>query len=201
MRGNLLLLLAALSLLGCFDDEVGDYQLHHVTMVAASCGGGVSSDVSEQWISAMRDGPITSFQVARGAGSEALIRQAQFRRDSDGSSFGLSLSGGVEHEYEGDLLAEGTTVGESGLGSDFSVLLETDAIGCHFDFSASLYLNFDEDSFEEATGELLLEVEDTQLPLDYRCVPTSCSVDYRFGATHTSNNPGVLMTVDSLSER
>lgn len=193
MRGTPTLVLALVLTVGCYADEVGDYRLHDVFMTSGVCAAGVDPVLAEQWIGAVSQGLVDDLQIARGAGADAATRQAQFRRSSDGSDFWLS----VDDEDDGVLTASqdwvGATIGQSGLGSDFSVLLEEDAVGCVFDFSGSLVFEFADDHYGSAEGELLLRVAQTVLATDERCLLTECSVEYRFAAEHISGNPGQLI--------
>ena len=192
MRFSCLSLVSLLLLSACYTDPVGDYELHDVFMTAASCGGGTDEVRTQQWIEQMRVGGPSALQVARGAGAEALVREAQLRLGSDDSSFALSVDEASELNLIASESLEGTTVLDSGLGADFSVLLEADSVGCFFDFQASLEMSFEDDGFGEAVGVLLLSLEGASSVQENRCNLTQCSVEYRFGATHISSSRGEL---------
>jgi hypothetical protein len=191
MRLSGLFLVSFLLLSACYTDPVGDYELHDVFMTAASCGGGTDEVRTQQWIEQMRAGGPSALQVARGAGAEALVREAQLRR-SDDSSFALRVDEASELNLIASESLEGTTVLDSGLGADFSVLLEADSVGCFFDFDSSLEMSFEDDGFGEAVGVLLLSLEGASSVQENRCDLTQCSVEYRFGATHISSSRGEL---------
>lgn len=178
-------------LAGCIDSEVGTYTLSSVNTLVRTCAAGVPTDRSTTWQEAMAEEPINELRVGSADSGDAdLSSQAQFFRAEDSVFLTRiqSQGGGV---YGGETITENATVASSGLGSDFSALLEADSVGCEFDLRVDAELDFGDDSFDEADGRLTVEVFETQLS-DDRCSVQSCLVEYGFIAAHsTGNDPGI----------
>jgi len=186
----LLLVFVLASTVGCVNSEVGDYRLDDVILLAATCGAGVPLDRASAWTSAMSTDVLDDMAVTRGRGPSTAGSQAQFWRSSDGTVFFTDIEGNDDRVFSGERVALATTVQESGLGSDFSSLLEPDSIGCEFDLSVTVEFDFGEEGFGVAAGSVFVEVSETQELSDDRCPVQTCTADWSFAAAHTSGSGG-----------
>ncbi len=178
-------------LTGCINSEIGTYSLNSVNTLVATCAAGVDTDQSSAWQQVMASEPIYELRVGSPENSDAdPSPQAQFFRGDD-SVFLARIGNQGDGIYSGETITENATVAGSGLGSDFSALLESDAVGCEFDLAVTTELDFGGDDFDQAGGTVTVEVYETQLS-DNRCSVQSCLVEYGFIAAHsTGNDPGV----------
>ncbi len=180
------LLIAPLLLAGCLDSEVGYYDFESVIPLVATCAAGVDAACSAVWIDAVQDQPLDDLRIGTGD----TETQAQFFRPDD-SVFVTSITHQGDLAYSGETITENATVEGVDLGSDFSALLETNSVACEFDLRVTTAFAFREGEFEEADGNLSVEVTETQLS-DNRCSIVSCLVEYSFILSHTAGgNPGL----------
>jgi len=183
-------LFAAVLLTGCAANETGDYRLDDILLFAASCGAGVDQARATVFTDAMSNLAPDDLTVTRGGALSQSPSQAQFPR-GDGSVFFADVEGtGDDRAFSGTRFEEATTVADGHLGSDFSVLLEQDDIGCEFDLTVDVDFNFGEEGWDIATGSVIIEVSETAALTDERCDISVCGAEWRWAAVHSSGTGG-----------
>jgi hypothetical protein len=186
MRTLLRLTAAAALLTGCPANETGSYRMDDVLLVSASCAAGVDLERATVFTDAMSAAGPDDLLVTRGGVVSQAPSQAQFFR-ADGSVFFADVEETDEDRvFSGTRVAVATTVEDGFLGSDFSVLLQQDDIGCEFDLSVHIDFNFGEDGWDIATGSVIVEVAETAELSDQRCDISSCTAEWRWAARHRS---------------
>lgn len=182
-------LLASVLLTGCSTNETGDYRLDDVLLFAASCAAGVDTARATTFTDAMSNLAPDDMSVTRGGPLSQAASQAQFER-GDGSVFFADVEGNDDRVFTGSRFAEATTVEDGYLGSDFSVLLEQDDIGCEFDLTVDIDFDFGEEGWDIATGSVIVEVAGTTALSDQPCDITSCDAEWRWAAVHSGGSGG-----------
>lgn len=186
MRTRLLVALPlALLLGGCMNSEVGDYRLDDVVAFAASCSAGVAAQRGQIWTAAMVDEVLDDMHITRGGGMPGGLSEVQIDRSFDGSVFWAELEETADYAFTGERLAEGTTIDEARVGTDFSALVEADALGCLFDLGLTVELSFRDEAWGQVDGTATITVDQTAVISDNRCEIGSCMVEYRFAGAHT----------------
>ena len=175
---------------GCMNSEVGDYRLDDVVAFAATCSAGVAAQRGQVWTSAMVDEVLDDMMITRGGGVPSGESEVQIERSFDGSLFWADLEETADYTFHGETFMEGTTVGESRVGTDFSALVEADALGCLFDLGMVVDMTFREEGWRQVDGTVTISVDQTAVISDNRCEIGSCAVEYRFAGAHTSGIGG-----------
>ncbi len=185
-----LVLTSALLLAGCMNSEVGDYRLDDVVAFSATCSAGIAAQRGQVWTAAMVDEVLDDMQITRGSGVPTGEPEVQIERSFDGSLFWAELEETADYTFHAERFAEGTTVEEARVGTDFSALVEADALGCQFDLGLTVDLTFREEAWKQVDGTVIISVDQTAVISDNRCEIGSCEVEYRFAGAHTSGIGG-----------
>ena len=180
-----LALLLALALGGCMNSEVGDYRLDDVVAFSATCSAGIQAQRGQVWTAAMVDEVLDDMHITRGGDGTGGTSEVQISRSFDDSLFWAELEQTADFTFHGERFAEGTTVAESQVGTDFSALVEADALGCLFNLNLEVDLSFRDEAWDEIEGTVIISVDPTAVISDNRCEVGSCEVEYRLAGAHT----------------
>jgi hypothetical protein len=199
IRPCLLLPLAVL-LGGCLSNEVGDYRLDDVVAFAATCSAGIQAQRGQVWTQAVVDEVLDDMHITRGGDGTGGVSQVQIERSFDSSLFWADLEETADYTFHGERFAEGTTVAESRVGTDYSALVEADALGCLFDLGLTVDLLFRDEAWDEVEGTVIISVDQTAVISDNRCEIGSCAVEYRIAGAHSGAIGGDRIEDDAEQE-
>ncbi len=188
-------LVFGLSSVGCLADSIGPYRVDSSSLMTASCGAGVEPVAAQTWAAALDAAPVSDIEVA---GDFERGPQLQMKR-ADASWLYVNLQSTGDWTFAGERSLEATTVSDSGLGADFSALLEGEQQGCRFDLTMTADIGFDDGAWVQMAGNLQVELRETLTPVDSRCSVQDCSAQFWFQATHLSFESAPLLPLDTAT--
>ena len=191
MNESLPLLLCSLALAGCAPSPIGTWRVDDSYPHEMACEG-LDAERAEYWFTAMTAETFSDAYIAQGDDEDP---QLQLTR-SDGTVVYADMARQGERLFRGLRSDAGVDVGQAGLGGDFSVLLEGDALGCRFNMDTELNLRLDDEDGREVMHAIVELGFSPSATLD-SCDFVSCAGRFdALGVRHGFQDPGTWPPTD-----